>query len=76
MFRSVAGPFPTCSWRGGKSRSAVCAGVRRSGTLIRRIAVPVLLLMAPGAAAYANVVTDWDAKAMEVIQGNAPAPPP
>jgi hypothetical protein len=28
------------------------------------------------AIAHANVVTDWDAKAMDVIQGNAPAPPP
>jgi hypothetical protein len=28
------------------------------------------------ATAHANVITDWDAKAMDVIQGNAPAPPP
>jgi hypothetical protein len=30
----------------------------------------------PAAVVHANVVTDWDAKAMDVIQGNAPAPPP
>jgi hypothetical protein len=30
----------------------------------------------PVAVAHANVVTDWDAEAMDVIQGNAPAPPP
>ena len=35
--------------------------------------VAVLL---PAAIAHANVVTDWDAKAMDVIQGNAPIPPP
>jgi hypothetical protein len=35
--------------------------------------VAVLL---PTAIAHANVVTDWDAKAMDVIQGNAPIPPP
>jgi hypothetical protein len=32
--------------------------------------------LVPIAVAHANVVTDWDAKAMNVIQGNAPAPPP
>lgn len=26
--------------------------------------------------AHANVATDWDAKAMDVIQGNVPPPPP
>src|SRR4029077_1285756 len=35
--------------------------------------VAVLL---PAAIAHANVVTDWDAKAVDVIQGNAPIPPP
>jgi len=30
----------------------------------------------PVVVAQANVVTDWDAEAMDVIQGNAPAPPP
>lgn len=38
--------------------------------------VPGLLMIMRVATAHANVVTDWDAKAMDVIQGNAPAPPP
>jgi hypothetical protein len=41
----------------------------------RLFAVCVIALL-PTAIAHANVVTDWDAKAMDVIQGNAPAPPP
>lgn len=44
--------------------------------LMRKLVVPALLLITPRVAAYANVVTDWDEKAMEIIQGNAPAPPP
>ena len=43
---------------------------------MRNLVMSALLIVAPSAAAYANVVTDWDATAMEVIQGNAPAPPP
>jgi hypothetical protein len=35
-----------------------------------------LATLLPAAVVHANVVTDWDTKAMEVIQGNAPAPPP
>jgi len=38
--------------------------------------MPAFLLMVPAGITHANVVTDWDEKAMEVIQGNAPAPPP
>jgi hypothetical protein len=38
--------------------------------------MPTLLMIMPVTSGYANVVTDWDAKAMDVIQGNAPAPPP
>jgi hypothetical protein len=44
--------------------------------VIRDLVVPALLLMVPAGVADANVVTDWDEKAIEVIQGNAPAPPP
>jgi hypothetical protein len=76
MFCAAAVAFPTGSRRRAKSRSAVNGGVRLTCNLIGKLAVPTLLLMASGAAAYANVVTDWDATAMEVIQGNAPAPPP
>jgi hypothetical protein len=43
---------------------------------MRNLVMSALLIVAPSATASANVVTDWDAKAMEVIQGNAPAPPP
>ena len=76
MFRAVADPFPTGSWQRAKSRSAASGAVRSTCNLVRKLVIPTLLLLAPGAAAYANVVTDWDEKAMEVIQGNAPAPPP
>ena len=76
MLRSVTEPFSTGSRQDAKRRSAASAVVRPVCRLIRKLVVPVLLLMAPGAGAYANVVTDWDAKAMDVIQGNAPAPPP
>ena len=41
---------------------------------IRNFVVPALLLAAP-AAAYANVITDWDEIAVSTVQGNAPAPP-
>src|ERR1700759_2337012 len=41
----------------------------------RLFAVYVAMLL-PAAVVHANVVTDWDAKAMDVIQGDAPAPPP
>lgn len=44
---------------------------------IHGFVVPALLMATPAATvAHANVVTDWDATAMGVIQGNAPAPPP
>ena len=43
---------------------------------IRDLFVPALIIASPGVTAYANVITDWDEKAMEAIQGNAPAPPP
>jgi hypothetical protein len=76
MFCAAAVAFPTGSRRRAKSRSGVNGGVRLTCNLIGKLVVPTLLLMASGAAAYANVVTDWDATAMEVIQGNAPAPPP
>lgn len=76
MFRAVADPFSTDSWQRAKSRSAVSGVVRPTRNLIRKLVVPTLLLMASGAAVHANVVTDWDEKAIEVIQGNAPAPPP
>jgi hypothetical protein len=42
----------------------------------RNLVVPACLMTTPVAGACANVVTDWDEKAMDVIQGNAPAPPP
>ncbi len=41
----------------------------------RNFLVPALMLAAP-AGAYANVITDWDEKAVSIVQGNAPAPPP
>jgi hypothetical protein len=37
------------------------------------LALVALLMAAP---ASANVITDWDETALELIQGNAPAPPP
>jgi hypothetical protein len=43
--------------------------------VVRNFLVPALLLAAP-AGAYANVITDWDEKAVSIVQGNAPAPPP
>jgi hypothetical protein len=48
---------------------------RRPMPSIRNFLVPALLLAAP-AGAYANVITDWDEKAVSIVQGNAPAPPP
>jgi hypothetical protein len=42
---------------------------------VRNLAVLALLVTPSVDAAYANVVTDWDEKAMDAIQGNAPAPP-
>ena len=44
--------------------------------LVRNLVVLALLVTTSVDAAYANVVTDWDEKAMDAIQGNAPAPPP
>jgi len=41
----------------------------------RLLAISVVAIL-PLAPVQANVVTDWDAKAMDVIQGNAPIPPP
>lgn len=43
---------------------------------IHDLAVLALLMVAAAGPTHANVVTDWDEKAMEVIQGNVPAPPP
>lgn len=43
---------------------------------MKRLLTVWLVAVLPVALAHANVVTDWDAKAMDVIQGNAPAPPP
>ena len=37
------------------------------------LALTAMLAAAP---AYANVITDWDATGVALIQGNAPAPPP
>ena len=37
------------------------------------LAFAVMLIAAP---ASANVITDWDATGVTLIQGNAPAPPP
>ena len=59
-----------------KSRSAATGALRPTSNLIPKLVVATVLSMASGAAARANIVTDWDAKAVEVIQGNAPAPPP
>ena len=42
----------------------------------RKFVLLAPLMTTPVAAAYANVVTDWDEKAIDAIQGNAPAPPP
>ena len=42
---------------------------------IRNLIVPTLLVATPPAGAYANVITDWDEKAVNIVQGNAPAPP-
>ena len=41
----------------------------------RNFLVPALMLAAP-AGANANVITDWDEKAVSIVQGNAPSPPP
>src|SRR5262245_49748232 len=43
---------------------------------MKRLLTACAAVLLPAAIAHANVVTDWDAKAMDVIQGNAPAPPP
>jgi PAP2 superfamily len=45
-------------------------------TYISNIVALAVLMTAQATAARANVVTDWDEKAVGVIQGNAPAPPP
>jgi hypothetical protein len=45
-------------------------------TYLRDLVVPALLIATPAATASANVITDWDAEAVSIIQGNAPAPPP
>ena len=43
---------------------------------MKRLFAVCVAALVPVAFAHANVVTDWDAKAMDAIQGNAPAPPP
>ena len=70
MFRAVA------SRKRAESRSAVTGVLRPGSDLIRKLVVPTVLFVVSGAVAYANVVTDWDEKATEIIQGDAPAPPP
>ena len=42
---------------------------------MKRLLTACAVVLLPAAIAHANVVTDWDAKAMDIIQGNAPAPP-
>ena len=42
---------------------------------MKRLFTVCAAVLLPAAIAHANVITDWDAKAMDVIQGNAPAPP-
>ena len=43
---------------------------------MRNLFVLALLIATSIATARANVITDWDATAVSIIQGNAPAPPP
>ena len=43
---------------------------------MKRLLTACVAVILPAAFAHANVVSDWDAIAMDVIQGNAPAPPP
>ena len=43
---------------------------------IRNLIVSALLMTSTAATAYANVITDWDATGVALIQGNTPAPPP
>jgi hypothetical protein len=43
---------------------------------IRNFVVPALLMTTPATTVWANVITDWDEKAVSIIQGNAPVPPP
>jgi hypothetical protein len=43
---------------------------------MKRLFTLSVAALLPAAIAQANVVTDWDAKAMDIIQGDAPAPPP
>jgi hypothetical protein len=43
---------------------------------IRNLIVSALLMTSTAATAYANVITDWDATGVALIQGNVPAPPP
>ena len=42
---------------------------------MKRLLTASAAVLLPAAIAHTNVVTDWDAKAMDFIQGNAPAPP-
>jgi hypothetical protein len=42
---------------------------------MKRLLTACAAALLTAAIAHANVVTDWDVKAMDVIQGNAPAPP-
>jgi hypothetical protein len=34
------------------------------------------MVVLPATTGYANVITDWDATGVAIVQGNAPAPPP
>jgi hypothetical protein len=43
---------------------------------IHRLVVPALIMALPAATGHANVITDWDATGVAIVQGNAPAPPP
>jgi len=43
---------------------------------IHRLIVPALMVVLPATTGYANVITDWDATGVAIVQGNAPAPPP
>jgi hypothetical protein len=40
------------------------------------LVVPALLMTLPATNGHANVITDWDATGVAIVQGNAPVPPP
>ena len=40
------------------------------------LVVPALLMTLPATNGHANVITDWDATGIAIVQGNAPVPPP